>query len=69
MLDARQRLYTYMSGTPRCGADSWARRYSTGSESDRVLAEHASRKSTRSLSLPALYRFIQQFLAYQAYSI
>jgi hypothetical protein len=48
-----------MSGTPRCGGDRWARRYSTGSESDRVLAVRASDKSTRSLSLPVPYHFIR----------
>jgi len=44
-----------------------ARRYGTGSGSDRAPAEQASHKTTRSLPLPVPYRFIQ-FLVCQVYS-
>src|SRR6266542_6938599 len=53
------RATTYMSGTPRCGVDGRARRYGTGSGSDRAPLERASHKTTRSLPLPVPYRFIQ----------
>src|SRR6266545_1071445 len=43
-------LSSNMSGTPRCGVDGRARRYGTGSGSDRAPAERALRRA------PGCYR-------------